>query len=559
MTILTKIHVAVEMASGLRDEFLRLDGEFESRAGVLLELVKICPYDQQLTFLELLQQYLHKDFIGLLPENLVKKVLSYLSVSDAINCTSVCKKWNKVIGACSAYWSQRVQELGLSADFIVNQLKKGGSKGLKELCVSAVSHQGYIRSLSPHTMLLAKSLASASVSYKYVGNGVALRYREFNGEAQVLVERIVSSHSLVEVASFSVESFSGRIKWAESSGSYVLWKSLDGKWNGCDTTTLNSELEQWIDEPVSQGFHSITFCHSCHLVAILSEAEDDMEVWDLQVVKLDSGKSTVRKMVYPLPLDRVQSSWEKKRHFLGGDVTLLSEMVDRDVNGFCQSHRVLLQVDSKLVLHRLKAVPMSERLLVIHHLLPDARLSKPLHVFSPAVCEEPLDIMDFQVSKGRPVFCYSCDYQHIALLHESYLYVWLLESLKQESCVDLLHYNLPTDCKCVAVGAMYAVLASDCHGTCYVVVLGSGELLAHTASSAYFNPGAQRSTRFSFYAPTNQDWLNTFQYCDFWPIALVFDYFNSVDNPGVEHELKALVGMQKRARTGWGVGSSARK
>lgn len=530
------------MASELRESFQRLNSA--ARAEVLLELVKVCKYEQQLHFLDLFQDHLHKDFIGLLPEQLVKEILGYLSVADAINCSLVCKRWKEVISACSGFWSQRARELGLTPAFISTQLEKTRGKGLKELCAGAVSHQKYIRSLSPHSMLLAKSPGSASASYKYAGNGIAVRYRELNGQAQVVVERIISPHSLVEIAAFSVESFRGRIKWVSSSGSYVLWKQLDGKWGGFDTTNLSSEREQWVDEPVSQGFHSISFCHSCRLIAILSEAEDDIEVWDLQVVKLEEGKSTVRKMVYPLPLERVQSAWEKKRHFLGGDITLLSETEERDADGFCESHKVLLQVDSKLVLHRLKAVPVTERLLVIHHLLPDAKLSKPLHVFSPAPSTQPLDIMDFQVSRGRPVFCYSQDYTRVALLHESYLYVWSVMGLKRESCVDLLHYNLPVDCKCVAVGGMYAVLASDTHGTCYVVVLGTGELLMHTASSAHFNPNAQRSTRFSFFPPIHQDWLSGFQYCDFWPLALVMDYLNSREDPAVEHELKALIGMQ---------------
>lgn len=520
----------------------------ESRVGTLLDLLKTCSYDQQLLFVDMVQQHLHKDFISLLPEHLVEKVLSYLTVADAINCTLVSRYWNKVVGACSTYWLQQAQGLGLNALFITEQLKKSDSRGLKELCAAAVTHQSYIHSLSTHSMLITKSPGSASASYRYAGNGIALRYRELNGEAQVVVERIVTPHSVVEIASFSVESFSGRIKWVSSSGSYVLWKQVDGKWSGCDTTGLSLELDQWVDEPVSQGFHSISFCHHCHLIAILSEAEDDEEVWDLQVVKLQSGKSTVHKMVYPLPLERVQSAWEKKRHFLGGDVSLLSNSEQRDADGFCQSHQVLLQVDSKLVLHCLKAVPITERLLLINHLLPDAKLSKPLHIFSPHTVEQSQDLMDLQVSKGRPVFCYSCDYSRVALLHKSYLYVWLLGERKAESCVDVLHYDLPSDCKCVAVGALYAVLASDIRGTCYVVVSRTGEMLTQTSSLPCFNPEAQRSTRFKFYAPIDQLWLNGFEYADFWPVALMFDYFNSREDPAVEHELKALVGMQSRSR-----------
>lgn len=525
----------MSIASG----FVQLDSQ--SRARVLLELVKACSYEEQLLFLELLQQHLHRDFITLLPEDLVEKVLSYLTAGDAITCTLVSKNWSKVIGECSSFWLQKAQNLGLNINFITNSHKRNSSRGLKELCVSAIFHQRYIHSLALHSMVIAKGPGSVSIGYRYAGNGIALRYQELvSNKAQVVVERIVPPHNeVVEVAAFSVDSFSGRIKWASSSGNYVLWKQVDGKWNGCDTTSRTPELDQWLDEPVSQGFHSIAFCHHCHLIAILSEAEDDVEVWDLQVVKLQGGKQTVHKMVYPLPLERVQGLWEKKRHFLGGDVTLLSDSKGRDRNGFCKSHQVLLQVDFKLVLHRLKAVPVKERLLVIHSLLPDTRLSKPLHIFSPHTSEQTCDNMDFQLSRGRPMFCYSCDYSRVALFHESYLYVWLLGDRKAESCADLFHHALPPDCKCVAVGELYAILASDSHGTCHVVVVRTGEILTQMSSSAFYNPQSRQSTRFSFFAPIDQLWLSGFHYADFCPIALISD---CTEDPSMGNQFKALVG-----------------
>lgn len=541
------------MASDLRKEFVRLDGE--SRVGTLLDLTKACTYEQQLEFYGLFQQLLHKDFISLLPEDLVKKILSYLTVEEAVKCTLVSKKWNEVVGSSTSFWNEQAHQLGLSDSVIKEKMKKSNLKSIKDLCVSAIGHQNYIHSLCSQVMVIAKSPTSPSCIYKYAGNGITLRYREINGDAQVYIEKIISPQSMVEIAAFEVKSFSGRIKWVSSSQDYVLWKQMDGQWNGYDITNLDSELEQWTDEPVSQGFNSISFCHCCNLVVILSEAEDDVEVWDLQVIKFNKGKSTIRKMVYPLPLERVQSLWEKKRHFLGGDVTILSETSEKDESGFCFSHQLLLQIDTKLVVHQLKTVPKSERIMLVHHLLPDSRLSKPLHIFSPQTNDQPSDFTDMQVSKGQPVFSYSSDYSRAALLHESYLYIWLLVDGREESCVDLLHYNLPTDCKCIAVGSMYAVLASDSHGTCYVVLTKTGEILLQSFSAdPYFNPEAQRSVRFSFYPPFNQQWLSGFQYFDFWPIALVFDHYNSMENPNVEHELKALVGMQAHSRpSGWGI------
>lgn len=518
-------------------DFSRLDGE--SRVNTLMRLVKVCSYQQKLQFVEALNKHLHKDFISNLSDNLVEKVLSFLSVEDAVNCTLVSRKWSRVVGACIPFWNTKAEELGLSRPIISELMKTSRYKRLKDLCVSAISQQNRIHSMIVHRALVAKNPSS---NFIYAGHGVTLRYNELNGYAQVVIERIISPHSLVEIAVLAVKPFSGRIKWASSSEDYLMWKQLDGKWNGYDITSLEGELEQWVDEPVSQGFHSVSFCRCCHLIAIVSEAEDDVEVWDLQVIKLNKGKATVRKMVYPLPLDRVQNMWQKKRHILGGDVTLLSDSAEKDETGFCRCHRVFLQVDSKLVVYQLKAAPLSERLLLVNQFLPDAKLSKPLHVFSPATLEQPFSLMDLQVSKGRPYFCYSSDCSRVALLHESYFYVWKLDGYVEESHVDLLLFNLPPDCKCVAVGSMYAVLASNSHGMCYVVLPRTGEILLQTSSAEdCFNHEAHHSPCFDFFGPINQQWLSDFKCFDFWPVATLFDHSRR------ENELKVLVGTQKHS------------
>lgn len=522
------------------NEFSGLDGE--ARIKVLLSLVKVCSYQQQLQLVEALHEHLHKDFISLLPDDLVERVLSSLSVEDAVNCSLVSKKWNRVVGACTTFWNKKAEELGMSKTFIAEQMKASRFKCLKDLCASAIYQQNRIHSLMVRSAAVSKNSSDVSSNFVYAGCGVTLRYSELNGFAQVVIERIISPHSIVEIAAFSVQPFSGKIKWSSSSEDYVLWKQLDGKWNGYDITSLEGEMEQWVDEPVSQGFHSISFCWSCHLIAIVTEAEDDVEVWDLQVIKMNKGKATVRKMVYPLPLERVQNMWQKKRYFMGGDITLLSDSAEKDETGFCQSHRVFIQVDSKLVIYQLKAVPMSERLLLVHHLLPDARLSKPLHVISPETVEQQFPLMDLQVSKGRPYFCYSFNYSHVALFLESYLYIWKLDGYGEESRVDLLIFNLPTDCKCVAVGSIYAVLASNSHGMCYVVLSRTGELLLQTSSAEHcFNHEAHHSACFNFFGPINQQWLSDFKCFDFWPVATVFD------NCKRENELKVVVGTQKRS------------
>ena len=528
------------MDKNLETEFSSLSED--SRVDTLLRLAKLCSFQQQLQFIETLSEQIHKDIIGFLPDNVVEKVFSFLSVEDAVNCNLVSRKWNKVVESCSLFWNMKTEELGLSKTFIAEQIESSKFKCLKDLCVAAISQHKRIHNLIIHRASVFKNASGVSSNFVYAGQGVTLRYSELNGNAQVVIESVISPHSLVEIVALSVEPFGGQIKWSSSSEDYVLWKQLDGKWNGYDITNLGSELEQWVDEPITQGFHTISFCWCCHLVAIVSEAEGDLEVWDLQVIKLDKGKTTVRKMVYPLPLERVQSMWQKKRYFIGGDVTLLSDSIEKDDTGFCQSHRIFLQVDSKLVVYQLKSVPMSERLLLIHDLLPDALLSKPLHVFSPEVSEQPFLLTDLQASKEHPHFCFSFDYSQVALLHESYLYIWTVNGSGDEGHVDLLFCNLPRDCKCVAVGSLYAVLASNSLGMCYVVQCRTGELVLQvTAAEHNFNHEAHHTACFNFFAPINQQWLSDFKVFNFWPVATV------LDNSNRHNELKVLVGTRNQS------------
>ena len=543
--------IDAEAIQRLKEDFTKQNSATQLQC--LVDLVKTCSFQQQLEFNDRIQDLLHKDFITHLPSDLTERVLSYLSVDDAITCLRVSKNWKKIIESCSAFWEPQAKRIGLSGDFIREKVDNPGGKSysLPNLITSALGHQSSIKSLSPRSFVVSTSKASSEYSYTYAGNGVGLRYEEMNGHAHVIIELMDTAQSVIRVATFDVTSFSSRIKWAAASHNYILWKQLDGHWGGCSVRGEPPDLERWEDEPISQGFHSISFCPECHLVAIMSEAEDDCEVWDLQVIKLVKGRSSARKMVYPVPLERVQNVFEKKRHFLGGEVTLVPDRDSaKDKKGFCRAHQVLLQIDSNLAVHRLESVPDAERQMVIHRFLPDAKLSKPVAVFCPLPSDQLLSSVDFTASKGRPLFRLSVDNRRVGLVSDSYLYVWNITNTKQETCVDLIDLSLPSDTKCTAVGSVYTVLASDSAGMCYVIVNETGTvLLKGSLADSDFNPDAQHSVRFDFRAPVSQDWLNGFRHYDHWPLAIVLDRSSPLGTTGEgELQLQAVVGLRSRQR-----------
>ena len=530
------------MDTALSQEF---DKVAESdRVDALMGLVKQCSYQQQLEFMEKLQRHLHKDFLTELPQNLSQKILFYLTIDEACVCLLVCKKWNEAVGGCTSYWDAAASWIGLSDVFKSENISK--YRSLKDLCIAARTHQNYVRSLAVRAIPLAHAPTDPRCTYHYAGKGVTLRYEEVNSHAQIVIEKMGTSHSAVQIVSYTTAAYSSRVKWAEASDTNLLWKQIDGKWNSCSTQELsNGTVSQWDDEPVSQAFHSVSFCHVCHLVAIISEAEDDCEVWDLQVVKLSPGKAAAKKTVYPIPIEHIHKSVAKIRHFLGGEITLLPEKRAKNGHGFCEAHRVLLQVDNSVAVHRLESVPKTQPSLISYQLLPDVRLSKPLHVFHPTHTAGQIDVLADSASRGPSKFVLSCDYRHIGLLHESYLYMWNLASYEEEICEDLIELNLPSDTQCVAIGSLYSLLASNSCGTCSVVGVKSGEVLTSgTLADITFNPDAHHSSRFNFFSPLVESWLSFLRYFDFLPLAIAFDNSSQLETPG--RELEAVVGVRSR-------------
>ena len=509
------------MGSALSQEFDKI--EPEHRVDSLVELVRQCTYQQKLEFVEKLNRLMYRDFLSELPLSLAHRVVSYLSIDEACTCLLVSRRWKEVVGGCTELWESMASDIGLTDTFKREGLAMHDN--LKDLCIVARAHQKYVSSLAIRGIPVAVCSSDQRCSYHYAGRGITLRYEEINSHAKITVEKVGIDDAPVQLALYTTPAFSSRVKWAAASETRLLWKQLSGKWNSCSVAEgADGSIAQWDDEPVSQAFHSISICPMCHLVAIVSEAEDDCEVWDLQVVKLTPSKTAARKTVYPIPLKHIQKSEPKIRHFLGGEVTLLSEQPPRSERGFCQAHRVLLQVDNTMAVYRLEAVSKTEPVLISHRLFPDVKLSTPLHIFNPTRTTGQVDALSNAPSQGPSKFVISSDYLRLGLLHENYLYTWSLTTCSEEACVDLIELNLPRDTQCIAIGSMYAILASNSRGTCSVVSVQSGEVFTSgVLSDISFNPSAQPSSRFQFFPPLTEGWLSSLAYFELLPVAMVFD------------------------------------
>ena len=579
------------LSKGFVDEFTSFDGA--SKVKGLKDLIKLTPYPQQLEVLEYLGDILFKDFIACLPPNLAQKIICYLPFADILSCLLVNKKWNNLITHCDAYWEWFSRRLGLcSLTLREDMLLQYGS--LRALCVAGFKQCNRIRALVPATVSVSKG--NPTCTYVYAGNGLLLKYREINGSAEIVVEKARSHNTLSRVASFIVPSRSGRIKWAAASDHYLIWKQAGGKWSGCSTEEEGEggrdsprELDQWDDEPSGDGlFSSIALCHRCHLVSMMADAEGDCEVWDVHVIKLRRGAASSRRMVYPVSVGcveqvdpaagsrgRAAESAVVRRFCLGGRIMLASEGEERDGTGFCTTHRVLLQVGNCVAVHRLQSSLSSEDAypLAVHALLPDATLSKPICILTPYRHPQhthswnggdanerdesggsgtesdgggQLDNLFYtQPTCSGDVFCMSHDRRLLGIVYRGSLHVWNLGTCEVGyRQVQLVSYEHHWDTRCVALGAVYAVLASDLHGVVTVVTTQSGEVvLGHRVRGRAqgFVPEQVAPARFNFYGPLHEGWLSMLGHpiTNDWPLALFFDWEDGVIR-GVE--FKAVVG-----------------
>ena len=577
------------LSKGFVDEFTSFDGP--SKVKGLKDLIKLTAYPQQLEVLEYLREILFKDFIACLPPNLAKKIICYLPYADILSCLLVNKKWNDVVTRCDAYWEWFSRRLGLcSLTFRENMVRQCGS--LKALCVAGFKQCSRIRALVPATVSVSKG--KPTCTYVYAGNGVLLKYREINGSAEVVVEKARSHTSLSQVASFLVSARSGRIKWAAASDRYLMWKQVDGKWIGCSTEEkgegdLRRGLDQWDDEPAGEGFFSsIAFCHRCHLVTMMADAEGDCEVWDVHVVKLQRGALSSQRVVYPVSVGcfkqppaapgpggaaQDESGPAVRRFCLGGKIMVVSECEERDGTGFCTTHLVLLQVGNCVAIHRLKSVSSEDNYpLAVHALQPEACLSKPICILSPHHHHRrhggdesegsgvesdgggrgQLDnLLYTQPTCCGAVFCMSHDRRLLGIVYGDSLHVWNLGTCEREVCTRLVGYEHHSDTRCVALGAVYAVLASDVHGVCTIVTTHNGEVVLEyrvREQAQGFVPEQVASARFSFYAPLHEEWLSAFGclYPDAWPLALFFDW---EDGPIRGVEFKAILGSPRGSKS----------
>lgn len=212
------------------------------------------------------------DFVLELPPELIAVVLSYLTITEVLNCLLVCKRWRETILHLVPYWTNLLQGLGVSLGDVSRDLNSFSSH--KDLYLAVRSHFSVAESL--------QLVCSVPVCYPhYIWSSDKHQFVSKHGGGVIWRETTAGVNFLV------VDSIvgGGDVVYAQRVGSVVLTGGLPVKWahyssNGCVYWADSSGLCRGYDIE-----HGKELC----ALSIASPAEGRT-----LVCELTAGRETVR-------------------------------------------------------------------------------------------------------------------------------------------------------------------------------------------------------------------------------------------------------------------------
>ena len=471
------------------------DGEL---ADIVCNAFSRCSHRQQVRLMdECLPAYLRRDFLSLLPPELVLKILSYIDLVDLCRCLLVSKNWNKVITDNEQVWRYHCQLMGVSSLVEVAELHKYSSytsfavtvvKVRKMIQRGKLSYYRYPNRTGNASNATLTCYHSGAVTNVYFINHEVYGNANF-GNFFLSIRFLNEVQDTVELASVPVSN-QFRIMWLNSSPRYVLIHGSDGSWLRTDITkeVPNTRTNIWHDCIYGVTHYELSSCPECCLIGIVPKSINDREMWEFTLNQLEIGCTEPLKLQSSfsfLPIDRNQSIVFFQIHKL---VMLPSSSCSKDKNGFCTSHTLLFQFSACICMFSLKVVSNSRELqtIVLENIVNLCPSNDHAYYNTPSILGH-----KFFLSADNRLAAYCVDGDFCVWdLHTREVYGWK----KKRTHFPIIIVD------CVAVGYVFSIVYSRETRTIIVVSTVTGEFLfQHQMSDTWDDP---------LYAPIDQQWLN---------------------------------------------------
>ena len=85
----------------------------DQKTTFLSKLLETMGHQEKYHLQTVLPELLFRDFITLLPNEILEKVLNFLTLQDLLNCCLVSKGWNKHLSTLDFIWKHQAFTLGM--------------------------------------------------------------------------------------------------------------------------------------------------------------------------------------------------------------------------------------------------------------------------------------------------------------------------------------------------------------------------------------------------------------------------------------------------------------
>ena len=473
------------------------DVEDHQLVDLVCELFSHCSHRQQLELLkDRLPRFLKRDFLSLLPPEVVGHVLRFLGVRDVFRCLLVSRAWHKIITDCHSFWKNYNLTLGLFPSFLSVLLDRYIT--YKAVAVALLKARKSISRAKPifqHYPDKTRRPPKATISCRPappMWNGLFISHDVYAssdvGTYVLSIRALDQSNNLVELTSMTV-SHAFVVIWSQSSPRHVLIHGSDGSWiqtriisrEACELTSAT-----WMDTVYSLAYYEMACCPDCCLVGISSRAAREEKWWDLLVYRLVEGREEPHKLKTCfefLPFESRYNSVFFQIHKL----VMTSCSSDCGGDGFCSQHRLLIQFGATICIFSLciESYEAGSEAAVVQNLCALCPFNDHSYYCTPSVL-------------GHE-FCLSRDGKFAAYPVNGDIFAWDLDML------ELCQYSrrgaqFPANSDIIAVGSLFSVVYTSSTQVLRVISTVSGEtLLVHFITVKGDNP---------VYGPTDQLWLN---------------------------------------------------
>ena len=459
-------------------------------------------YREQIQVMRAFPCLVKVDFLTELPLLAIERILSYLSVRDAVRASMVCWRWRKNLMNCRKYWMAVCTCAGLSDAYVSSWIVEKDSS-LVELAITVFRHVSKVKSLlslsddinilQQGNCLIWKVLVNLHLYFSMSSHGKAIMYEQFqNGTYRSKFSYATNVISPVLASQQFEQDF--RVSWVCVYRNSLIIVTNDAEWIKIEN---GSTKQTWIDSEVVSSLQTMFgVCSSCGLLIQVCRNDrfNNRLNWTVVCVALIETDDQAHRVSSAIDLSSVDMHLRENDAIFLQSVALVP--ASPEICSFSSCHFLLVQFNSCVIMYSVTC---------------DYKAMSSLKLVQQRVfymIDIPCINSLVDLTNRRNTFRISGTNNTLALINRFKLFVWDIRSNKSASCFDLLSlFRTNCDPLLMAVGDIYCVVECRLNRVVNVVSVLTGDIVYSITVPVCKNPREEMHL-----CLMQHDWMNSFYF-----------------------------------------------